>query len=379
VTAAALPLSTADHRHMARALQLARRGLFSTPPNPSVGCVIVDRDGAVVGEGHHERAGGPHAEVEALRQAGAAARGATVYVSLEPCTHFGRTPPCADALLEAGIGRVIAAMRDPNPSVDGGGLQRLARAGVSVAVGLLEGEARELNRGFVSRMSRGRPWVTLKVGTSLDGRTALANGASQWITGPAARADVQRLRARASAILTGIGTVLADDPALTVREPALVRAGRPPLRVVFDSRLRTPVTAKLLCDGGPTLLFARTDAIDSRGGALRVAGVAVEGLPSDAAGIDLAAALARLAQLECNEVLVESGPTLAGAFIVARLVDEIVLYVAPTLLGDAARPLARLPVLEQMTQRQDFDWVDARSVGADLRLTLRPRTEARGP
>ena len=364
---------------MARALQLARRGLFSTPPNPSVGCVIVDRDGAVVGEGHHERAGGPHAEVEALRQAGAAARGATVYVSLEPCTHFGRTPPCADALLEAGIGRVIAAMRDPNPSVDGGGLQRLARAGVSVAVGLLEGEARELNRGFVSRMSRGRPWVTLKVGTSLDGRTALANGASQWITGPAARADVQRLRARASAILTGIGTVLADDPALTVREPALVRAGRPPLRVVFDSRLRTPVTAKLLCDGGPTLLFARTDAIDSRGGALRVAGVAVEGLPSDAAGIDLAAALARLAQLECNEVLVESGPTLAGAFIVARLVDEIVLYVAPTLLGDAARPLARLPVLEQMTQRQDFDWVDARSVGADLRLTLRPRTEARGP
>jgi len=364
---------------MARALQLARRGLFSTPPNPSVGCVIVGRDGAVVGEGYHERAGGPHAEVEALRQAGAAARGATVYVSLEPCTHFGRTPPCADALLEAGIGRVIAAMRDPNPSVDGGGLQRLARAGVSVAVGLLEGEARELNRGFVSRMSRGRPWVTLKVGTSLDGRTALANGASQWITGPAARADVQRLRARASAILTGIGTVLADDPALTVREPALVRAGRPPLRVVFDSRLRTPVTAKLLCDGGPTLLFARTDAIDSRGGALRVAGVAVEGLPSDAAGIDLAAALARLAQLECNEVLVESGPTLAGAFIVARLVDEIVLYVAPTLLGDAARPLARLPVLEQMTQRQDFDWVDARSVGADLRLTLRPRTEARGP
>jgi diaminohydroxyphosphoribosylaminopyrimidine deaminase/5-amino-6-(5-phosphoribosylamino)uracil reductase len=370
--------SAADHGHMARALQLARRGLFSTPPNPSVGCVIVDPDGAVVGEGFHERAGGPHAEVVALRRAGAAARGATAYVSLEPCAHFGRTPPCADALLESGIGRVIAAMRDPNPGVDGGGLQRLAAAGTSVAVGLLEGQARELNRGFVSRMSRGRPWVTLKAGASLDGRTALANGASQWITGPAARADVQRLRARASAILTGVGTVLADDPALTVREPALVLAGRQPLRVVFDARLRTPATARLVSDGAPTLVFTRAGSIAARGDLSHGAGVTVESLPVTAAGIDLAAALARLAQLECNEVLVESGPALAGAFIAARLVDEIVLYVAPTLLGDAARPLARLPVLEEMSLRQDFDWVDARSVGADLRLTLRPRTEAQG-
>lgn len=363
---------------MARALQLARRGLYSTPPNPSVGCVIVDRGGVVMGEGFHERAGEAHAEVQALRHAGAAARGATAYVSLEPCSHFGRTAPCADALRDAGISRVVAAQRDPNPRVDGGGLQRLAAAGVAVAEGLLEHEARELNRGFVSRMSRGRPWVTLKAGMSADGRTGLANGASQWITGSAARADVQRLRARASAILTGIGTVLADDPALTVRDPSLVLAGRKPLRVVFDSGLRTPSIAKLVCDGCPTLLFARTESIKARADALRSGTVSVESVPAAAVGLDLTAALARLAQLECNEVLVESGPALSGAFLAAGLVDELVLYMAPTLLGDAARPLACMPVLERMSERQDFQWVDARRVGADLRLTLRPLTEAQG-
>jgi diaminohydroxyphosphoribosylaminopyrimidine deaminase/5-amino-6-(5-phosphoribosylamino)uracil reductase len=373
-----MAFSVDDHRHMSRALQLARNGLYSTAPNPSVGCVIVGRDGAVAGEGYHERAGGPHAEVVALRQAGEAARGGTAYVSLEPCAHFGRTPPCADALREAGLVRVVAAARDPNPRVNGGGLQRLAEAGIAVADGLLEGEARELNRGFVSRMSRGRPWLTLKVGASLDGRTALANGVSQWITGPAARADVQRLRARASAILTGIGTVLADDPSLTVREPGLDLRDRQPLRVVFDSGLRIPATAQLVADGAPTLVFGRADSIEQRGDALRAAGVTLESLASTGPHLDLPAALARLAQLECNEVLVEAGAELSGAFLAARLVDEIVLYVAPTLLGDAARPLARLPIIEQMSERQDFRWVDVRQVGADLRLTLRAITEARG-
>jgi diaminohydroxyphosphoribosylaminopyrimidine deaminase/5-amino-6-(5-phosphoribosylamino)uracil reductase len=373
-----MAFSVDDHRHMARALQLARNGLYSTAPNPSVGCVVVGRDGAVAGEGYHERAGGPHAEVVALRQAGEAARGGTAYVSLEPCAHFGRTPPCADALREAGLARVVAAARDPNPRVNGLGLQRLAEAGIAVADGLLEGEAQELNRGFVSRMSRGRPWVTLKAGASVDGRTALATGVSQWITGPAARADVQRLRARASAILTGIGTVLADDPSLTVREPGLDLRGRQLLRVVFDTGLRIPATAKLVADGAPTLVFGRADSIEQHGDALRAAGVTLESLASTGAHLDLPAALARLGQLECNEVLVEAGAELSGAFLDARLVDELVLYVAPTLLGDAARPLARLPIIEQMNERQDFRWVDVRQVGADLRLTLRPIMEARG-
>jgi diaminohydroxyphosphoribosylaminopyrimidine deaminase/5-amino-6-(5-phosphoribosylamino)uracil reductase len=362
---------------MARALQLARRGLYSTPPNPSVGCVIVASDGRVVGEGHHERAGEPHAEVFALRQAGAAARGATAYVSLEPCAHFGRTPPCAEALLEAGLGRVVAAMRDPNPRVNGGGLTRLAAAGVATADGLLAGEAREINRGFVSRMTHGRPWVTLKVAASLDGRTALANGASKWITGDPARSDVQRLRARASAIVTGSGTVLADDPSLTVRDPSLELRGRQPLRVVFDSGLRLPTTAKLVTDGGPTLVFTTAASLASRGAALQSAGVALEPLVSRGNGLDLAAGLERLARLECNEVLLEAGPTLAGAFVAAGLVDEVIAYVAATVLGDAARPMLCLPLLENMSERPRFGWVDARPVGGDLRLTLRPIQEAK--
>ena len=370
-----LPFSVADHEHMARALRLARLGLYSTPPNPSVGCVIVASDGRVVGEGHHERAGDPHAEVLALRSAGAAARGGTAYVSLEPCAHVGRTPPCTEALREAGLGRVVAAMGDPNPRVNGGGLQRLAAAGIAAAVGLLESDAREINRGFVSRMTRGRPWVTLKLAASLDGRTALANGASQWITGDAARADVQRLRARASAIVTGIGTVLADDPALTVRDPSLELRGRRPLRVVFDSGLRLPAATRLATDGGPTLVFTTAASLASRGAALQSAGVLIEALPSREAGLDLAAGLERLAQLECNEVLVEAGPALAGAFVAAGLVDEVIAFVAATVLGDAARPMLRLPLLEKLSERHQFRWVDARAVGCDLRLTLRPTQE----
>jgi diaminohydroxyphosphoribosylaminopyrimidine deaminase / 5-amino-6-(5-phosphoribosylamino)uracil reductase len=374
VTAPAQPVFTADdHRHMARALQLARQGLHSTPPNPAVGCVVVAADGRMAGEGYHPRAGDPHAEVFALREAGTAARQGTAYVSLEPCAHFGRTPPCADALLEAGVARVVAAMRDPNPRVNGGGLQKLAQAGVTTASGLLESQAREINRGFLSRMERARPWVTLKLASSLDGRTALANGASQWITGDAARADVQRLRARAAAILTGSGTVAADDPSMTVRDPACNMRGRRPLRVVLDSRLRTPVRSKIVNGEAPTMVFTTAGALAQGADVLRSAGVEVQAVPTVAGGLDLAAVLARLAQAGCNEVLVEAGSTLAGAFLAAGLVDEIVCYVAATVLGDAAQPMLRLPLLERMEQRREFRWVDVRNVGGDLRLTLRPK------
>ncbi len=299
-----------DRLHMARALELAQLGMYSTPPNPAVGCVLV-RDGRVVGEGHHRRTGGPHAEVHALEASGEAARGATAYVSLEPCAHFGRTPPCTRALLSAGVARVVCAVLDPNPRVAGAGLEELARGGVAVESGLLASEAAELNRGYLRRMSRARPWVTLKIGASLDGRTALADGASRWITGEASRADVQRLRARASAIVTGIGTVLADDPLLTVRDPALDLLGRRPLRVVIDTRLRIPPGAKVLDASAPTIVFATSG--DS--GALEARGVRVEKLPERSGRVDLASLLDRLAALECNELLVEAGPGLAGGFL----------------------------------------------------------------
>lgn len=362
-----------DHGHMARALELARHGLYSTPPNPSVGCVLV-RDGRVVGEGFHRQAGGPHAEVVALAAAGANARGATAYVSLEPCAHFGRTPPCTDALLAAGIARVACALRDPNPRVDGAGLAVLARGGVAVESGLLAAESAELNRGFVRRMQSGRPWVTLKIAASLDGRTALADGSSRWITGEAARADVQRLRARAAAIVTGIGTVLADDPALTVRDPALELAGRRPLRVVLDSQLRIPATAQVLDAAAPTLVFG---AAAADAGALEARGARVEALPGRGGLLDLAALLERLGALECNEVVVEAGPTLAGGFLDAGLVDELVLYVAPCVLGDAARPMFALPRLERMAERRNFVLSETCQIGGDLRLRLRPAEAAR--
>jgi len=365
-----------DHVHMARALQLAARGTYSTAPNPAVGCVLLDAHGAVAGEGWHHRAGQPHAEVYALHAASIRARGGTVYVTLEPCSHHGRTPPCADALIEAGVRRVVAAMQDPNPRVAGEGLRKLAAAGIVTAVGLLEREARELNRGFVSRMTRGRPWVTVKLGSSADGRTALADGSSQWITSEPARADVQLLRARAAAILTGIGTALADDPVLTVRDRALDLGGRVPLRVVLDSHGRLEPDLKLARDGLPTLVFS------SNAGARALARLAeaessalqVETLPADAAGrIDLNATLRRLAALECNEVLVEAGPRLAGSFVAAGLADEIVLYVAPTILGDQAQPSFVLPQpLRVLAERPQYSYHDVRRIGPDLRLTLRP-------
>jgi diaminohydroxyphosphoribosylaminopyrimidine deaminase/5-amino-6-(5-phosphoribosylamino)uracil reductase len=355
---------------MTRALELARLGIYSTPPNPAVGCVLV-RDGRVVGEGHHRRTGGPHAEVHALDAAGEAARGATAYVNLEPCSHFGRTPPCTRALLTAGVARVVCSLRDPNRLVAGSGLEELARSGVTVESGLLATDAAELNRGFLRRMSSGRPWVTLKVGASLDGRTALASGASRWITGEAARADVQRLRARAAAVVTGIGTVLTDDPALTVRDPGLELLGRRPLRVVLDSRLRIPVTARVLDESAPAIVFTTQAAPDAS--AFGERSIRIETLPGRDGRIDLAALLDRLGALECNEILVEAGPELAGAFLEERRVDELVLYVAPCVLGDAARPMFRLPPLERMTDRYDFRVHDADRIGDDLRVVLRPQ------
>lgn len=360
-----------DARHMARALRLARRGLATTDPNPRVGCVIAMGE-RVLGEGWHERAGGPHAEAVALAAAGAGARGATAYVTLEPCSHHGRTPPCADALVAAGLRRVVYACGDPNPRVNGGGAEKLRGAGLAVEGGLLEAEARRLNPGFLSRMERGRPFLRLKLAASLDGRTALASGGSRWITGEAARADVQRLRARSAAVLTGSGTALADDPRLDLRLPG---ATRQPLRVVLDRRLRLPPSARLLAPPGEALLFAGSDA-GPAAAALRAAGARIEVVAQTGDGLDLAAVLARLAALEVNELLVESGPRLAGALLAAGLVDELVAYVAPVLLGPDARPFARLPLLAEMAGRLEFDWLDARRVGADLRLTLAPRPRA---
>jgi len=360
--------TAADHLHLAQALRLAEHGAWTTRPNPMVGCVIV-RDGEVVGEGWHQRAGGPHAEIFALRQAGERARGATAYVTLEPCAHHGRTPPCALALIEAGVVRVVAAMRDPFPQVNGGGFELLRAAGIAVQSGLMEAQARELNHGFLSRIERGRPWLRLKYGMSLDGRTAMADGESKWITGPAARADVQRWRARAGAILTGAGTVLADDPALTVR---LEEGGEclPPLRVVLDPRLRTLDRAKIRQGDAPTLYLHAPDTA-----APALVGAEFAAVPLSDGSLDLQAALALLAARGINEVQVEAGAVLGGAFLRAGLVDELLLYQAPTLLGDTARPLLAGLGIERMAQRLPLRLHDLRQVGEDLRLLLRPQGE----
>ncbi len=355
--------SAADHLHMARALQLAARGLFTTSPNPRVGCVIV-RDGRTVGEGWHQRAGTPHAEIHALNAAGEAARGATVYVTLEPCSHHGRTPPCAEALIQAGVARVVAAMSDPNPLVAGGGISMLTLAGIQAEVGLMEAEARALNPGFISRMTRQRPWVRLKTASTLDGKTALANGASQWITGEAARADVQRLRARACAILTGSGTVLADNPRMNVRD---LDFGRQPLRVIVDSTLRTPADAAIL-----PALIACHHADPAARAALEQAGAEVIALPATDDRVDLAALLVLLAQRGVNELHVEAGAALNGALIKAGLVDEWVAYMAPMAVGDAARGLFAMPPLATLADAARFKLADVRQIGGDLRLTLLP-------
>ena len=354
-----------DHRFMAQALRLAERGLYSASPNPRVGCVIV-RDGQVVGEGWHERAGTPHAEIHALQQAGERMRGATVYVTLEPCSHHGRTPPCTDALIAADVARVVAAMRDPNPQVAGQGIEKLARTGIQVEVGLMEAQALELNIGFVSRMTRERPWVRLKVAASLDGKTALNNGVSKWITGPAARSDVQHWRARSCAILTGVGTVLADDPQMNVRE---IETSRQPLRVIVDSNLNTPPSAKILAGGNALIACAVEDAAKAQ--ALRAAGADVLVLPGSDGHVDVARLLQVLAEREVNELMVEAGATLNGALLNAGLVDELILYLAPVLIGDAARGLFALPELQQMDQRKNLIVQDVRLVGQDIRVMAR--------
>lgn len=363
--------TSAEHRHMARALQLARRGLFTTDPNPRVGCVLV-REGRVVGEGWHERTGLPHAEINALRQAQDGARGASAYVTLEPCCHQGRTGACTEALIGAGVSEVVAAMPDPNPEVAGRGLDALRRAGLRVRAGLMQPQAEALNPGFVMRMRHGRPFVRVKLAASLDGRTALACGASRWITGPAARADVQRLRARSSAILTGIGTVLADDPALTVRLEGEPAGPSQPLRVVADAALRLPAHARMLQPPGRVLVAcARPDP--GRRARLAEAGAEVVELAGPGGEVDLAALLRLLATREVNELQVESGATLAGALVRAGAVDELVLYLAPTLLGDGARGLLRLPDIARMDQRRPLHVVEWRAVGRDWRVTARLR------
>ncbi len=361
---------------MAQALRLAGRGLYTTQPNPRVGCVIAHGED-VVGEGWHPRAGEPHAEVFALRAAGERARGATAYVTLEPCAHHGRTPPCADALIAAGVARVVVAAEDPFPQVDGRGIGKLRAAGIAVEAGLLREAARELNAGFFSRIERGRPFVRVKLAMSLDGRTALGNGESKWITGEAARADVQRWRARSSAILTGSGTVLADDPRLTVRLPA-GEAFAPPLRVVLDRALRTPAGSHVLDGSAPTLLLHAAGAGEAAAdagwtaGDPRFAQVELAAVPERGGALDLHAALALLAGRGCNEVHVEAGPTLCGALLEAGLADELLLYVAPLLLGDHARPLLRLPPLAEMAARWRLRVLEQRTVGTDWRLRLRP-------
>ena len=360
--------SAQDHAHMARALQLAERARYTAYPNPVVGCVIAHGD-TVVGEGFHIRAGGPHAEVHALRMAGDQARGATAYVTLEPCAHYGRTPPCALALIEAGVARVVCALGDPFEEVAGGGFALLRQAGIAVDVGLMEAAAREANAGFLSRVQRGRPFVRVKLAASLDGRTAMADGRSKWITGPAARADVQHWRARAGAVLTGAGTVLADDPRLDVRldPPIDVATG---LRVVLDASLRSLSRANVRNGDTPTLYLHASDVAvpDGDWGSAAFAPIA-----RGADGrLDLQAVMAELGRRGINEVHVEAGAQLCGALVAAGLCDELLLYQAMTLMGDTARPLLAGLGIETMAQQRRLQLVDALMVGADLRLRLRP-------
>ena len=365
-----MSFSAIDHRMMARALRLAERGAFTTRPNPMVGCVLAHGD-AVVGEGWHQRKGGPHAEGFALQAAGERAPGATAYVTLEPCAHTGSTGPCADALIAAGVARVVGAMRDPFPQVDGAGFDKLRAAGIEVGTGLLEAQARELNRGFLSRVERGRPWLRVKLAMSLDGRTAMASGDSKWISGEASRHDVHRWRARSGAILTGAGTVLADDPQLTVRLEHLDGAPGedfvPPLRVVLDPGLATVARGRVREGDAPTLYLHAPDTKPPR--SMEAERVAV---PVQGGRFDLEAVLKLLASRGINEIQLEAGATLAGAFLSAGLVDELLLYIAPVLLGERARPLFDGLHIDAMTERLQLHAVDSRRIGDDHRLLLRP-------
>lgn len=367
--------SVLDAFYMARALELARKGVYSTHPNPRVGCVIV-RDGEVVGEGWHARAGEPHAEVHALRQAGDKAKGATAYVTLEPCSHHGRTPPCADALVNAGVGRVVAAMQDPNPDVAGRGLLRLMSAGIAVQSGVLESEARAINKGFLKRMEHGLPYVRVKLAMSLDGRTAMASGESKWITGPEARSAVQRLRAQSSVVLTGADTILADDARLTVRPDELglnaeltaLAVTRPPLRVLVDGRLRVPLDAPFF--KADNALVATCAAASARE-RYQEQGHELLALPSSGGHVDLRKLLVELAARGVNDILVEAGPRLAGAFTRLGLVDEFQIFVAAKFMGSSARPLLDLP-LAQMSESLELKIVEMRAIGSDWRVVAIP-------
>ncbi|MCP4696545.1 MAG: bifunctional diaminohydroxyphosphoribosylaminopyrimidine deaminase/5-amino-6-(5-phosphoribosylamino)uracil reductase RibD [Gammaproteobacteria bacterium] len=366
---------TNDQCYMARALRLAQRGLWTVDPNPRVGCVLVHND-EIVGEGWHQYTGEAHAEIHALQNAGKRAAGATCYVTLEPCCHHGRTPPCADALIEAGIARVVAAMHDPNPLVAGQGLQRLSAAGLIVETGLLSEQAERLNPGFLMRMRQKRPYIRCKLAMSLDGRTAMASGESQWITAADARRDVQGLRARSSAVMVGVGTVLADDPSLTIRTAELPdylplpSRIHQPLRVIVDQYLSMPRTAKMLATEGKTVIFTACDDEDNR---KRLGQAEVVCLPNRKGGVDLAAMCRHLAEQEgVNEVLMESGATLSGTMLEAGLIDELVIYMAPVLMGDGARGLFHLPRLTQMSQRISLKIKEIRAVGQDWRITAYP-------
>jgi len=357
--------SSDDHAYMSQALQLAERGLYSTSPNPRVGCVIV-RDGKITGSGWHVHTGQPHAEINALNVAGEAAQGATVYLTLEPCSHYGRTQPCAEALVRAKVAKVVIAMRDPNPLVAGKGVSLLKQSEINVLVGLMEETAKNLNVGFVSRMTNNRPWIRMKIAASLDGKTALNNGVSKWITGEAARYDGHRFRARSCAVLTGIGTVLEDDPQLSVR---FVETSRQPLPVIIDGRLEIPATAKVLRGEGE-LIFTANDNKE-RIAALKKVGARPIILPNEKGKVDLAKMIAMLADFEINEVLVEAGSKLNGALIKARLVDELVIYLAPNLIGNTAQGMLQLPELTDLSEKYKLKTQDLRMVGEDIRIMTR--------
>ncbi|WP_417551805.1 bifunctional diaminohydroxyphosphoribosylaminopyrimidine deaminase/5-amino-6-(5-phosphoribosylamino)uracil reductase RibD [Marinomonas fungiae] len=363
--------------YMARAVQLARQGWYTTHPNPRVGCVIV-KDGQIIGEGFHKKAGEGHAEVQALASLTADANGATAYVTLEPCSHYGRTPPCAEALIKAGVVTVVYGMQDPNPQVAGNGLKMLVDAGIEVLGPVLENECRALNPGFIKRMEEGLPYVRVKMAMSVDGRTAMESGESQWITGPAARQDVQRLRAQSSAIVTGIGSVIMDNPSMTVRidehdQEADTKAVRQPLRVIMDTALSIPPEAKILYPTNEVLVFCDEQEIEPEHlKALQKKKVDVRFLPLAEDGrLDLVEAMGQLADDGINEVLVETGAVLAGAFLDAGLVDELVIYMAPKLLGSEARPLLSLP-LQHMSDAVELNLLDLVKVGSDIKLVYQP-------
>lgn len=363
-----LSFSVDDYKFMSRALFLAKKGIYTTSPNPNVGCVIV-KEGEIVGEGWHEKAGEAHAEINALKQAGKNAEGATAYVTLEPCCHQGKTPPCSDALIKAKVKRVVAAMIDPHSKVAGQGLKQLESAGIVVEQGLLEEQSAELNLGFIKRMQKGLPYVRCKLAMSLDGRTAMASGESKWITSAAAREDVQRLRAKSSAILTGVGTVLADDPSMTVRIDGKTNQ---PLRVVVDTNLSMPANAKMLREKGKTVLMT-CSADEYAAEALKDAGADIYMMPYCNTSVDLESVLTQLSDMQINDVLLETGATLSGAMLQAGLIDELIIYMAPVLMGNEARGLFSLPGLDAMQDKIELDIIEQRIVGQDIRITAKVR------